>query len=132
MWKTRKAREEFIEAVKSWEQSASEGTIHASIIGKGEDADRVCACADVEDACSIYSCLPYSPVKSHFGFDREATLVIRPKQNPMKDSTNNRSSSARISDDEVSLSKSTHSSQWRRVAKMAIDLAGFIFAACST
>ena len=81
MWKTRKAREEFIEAVKSWEQSASEGTIHASIIGKGKDADRVCACADVEDACSyIPVCLTHpsnltlaSIAKLPWSFDQSKT-----------------------------------------------------------
>jgi hypothetical protein len=110
VWKIREAREEFIKAVKSWEQSASEKTIGASILGKDEDADHFCACADVEDACSRSSCPHCSPVKSHFGFDREAALVVRSKHNPTKDSTNSHLSSPYISNNEVSSSKSTHSS----------------------
>ncbi|XPS73226.1 hypothetical protein M3J09_005376 [Ascochyta lentis] len=116
MWKIGNAREEFVEAVKSWEQSAPQETVDRDTVEEEDKhGHQLCVCAAVDDACSRSSCPHCSPTKSHFGFDREATLVVQQEHTPAQIPTNDHVSSPRISVDESA--KSIHSSLEHRFNK---------------
>ena len=112
MWKISKAREEFTEAVKSWEEATNGNIEVPSIAGQGKDSDCVCACADADGACSKSSSPQGSPTKSHFSIDHAATTTttITSQAIPIERPTSGHNASPRISINVVTSPTSTHSS----------------------
>lgn len=127
MWKISKTRGEFIEAVKRWEETASkqaESLEDSPTLDKGNEGfASVSACGDMDDACSKSSCPHCSPTKSHFDFDRPATLVAQPKREPAEDQTTDQSASLHISIDQPTSAEPNHSSLEHQTPTVRIESA---------
>lgn len=101
MWRISKTRKEFVEAVKRWEETASEraepiACMH--ILDKDDEGpESVCAYGDADDACSKSSCTHCSPTKSHFISGSPAMFNVQLEREPAEDQTTDQIESLRNS-----------------------------------
>jgi hypothetical protein len=106
MWKTCKSREEFVEAIKRWQETTFEqadSVENAQVLDKEDkDCGSVCACGNIGDACSKSSCPHCSPTKSHFRVDCTAMPDVQVPGELSKDQKTDQSASPRNSIDRLS------------------------------
>lgn len=114
MWRISKTREKFIEAVKRWEETASEQAepvADVRILGNdAEDSKSTRTRRDADDACSGSPCTHCSPTKSHFVSSCRAIFAVQLKREPEEDQRTDHSESLRNSIDVPTSAQSRRSS----------------------